>query len=168
MTAYANLHIAFEQMRVKALAHLRGSPIPDGPSRVTSESPRVLVLGPENSGKTSACKVLVNYAARSRMGWVPVLVNTDPREVSRSLSLPFPSLHFSSVLLNYATCVGRMGSPRSDHRRTRRCTYHHTQRVTSTWSSSELSTYYQSIQRAPSAGVLLWTYGRAEESSVVG
>lgn len=80
MSAYANLHIAFEQMRVKALAHLRGSPVHDGASRVPGESPRVLVLGPENSGKTSACKVLVNYAARSMGGWVPVYVNTDPSE----------------------------------------------------------------------------------------
>lgn len=131
MTAYANLHIAFEQMRVKALAHLRGSPIPDGPSRVTSESPRVLVLGPENSGKTSACKVLVNYAARSRMGWVPVLVNTDPREggwavpgaitaapvaapiTTPSASLPLgaaassaPTINPSNALLPLVYCYG--------------------------------------------------------------
>ncbi|PPQ93281.1 hypothetical protein CVT25_015279 [Psilocybe cyanescens] len=79
MRTYANLHIALEQMRVRALRQIRGSPVP---SHDTSKSdpPRVLVLGPEHSGKTTVCKILTNYAVRSGQGWSPFLVNVDPSE----------------------------------------------------------------------------------------
>ncbi|KAG6854548.1 Cleavage polyadenylation factor subunit clp1 [Blastosporella zonata] len=77
MAAYANLHIAFEQMRVRALAAARGSP-PRGDE--PNDPPRVLVLGPENSGKTTVSKILVNYAVRAGQGWTPLLVNVDPNE----------------------------------------------------------------------------------------
>ncbi|KAF8919363.1 hypothetical protein CPB85DRAFT_1373536 [Mucidula mucida] len=62
MKAYGNLHIAFEQMRVRALAELRDAP---GRTDYRNQPPRVLVLGPSNSGKTTVCKILVNYAVRS-------------------------------------------------------------------------------------------------------
>ena len=82
MAAYANLHIAFEQMRVRALRVVHGSPPRgDDPSAIT-DPPRVLVLGPENSGKTTVCKILTNYAVRVGQGWSPLLVNLDPSEVS--------------------------------------------------------------------------------------
>jgi polyribonucleotide 5'-hydroxyl-kinase len=82
MAAYANLHIAFEQMRVRALSAIRGSPISeDGDPELNAEPPRVLVLGPENSGKTTVCKILTNYAVRASQGWSPLLVNVDPSEV---------------------------------------------------------------------------------------
>ncbi|KAJ6624529.1 Pre-mRNA cleavage complex II protein Clp1-domain-containing protein [Mycena sp. CBHHK59/15] len=80
MAAYANLHIAFEQMRVRALRDLRGSPVPDYDRDTPTDPPRVLVLGPENSGKTTICKILINYAVRAGQGWSPLLVNTDPSE----------------------------------------------------------------------------------------
>ncbi|KAJ4487672.1 Pre-mRNA cleavage complex II protein Clp1-domain-containing protein [Lentinula aciculospora] len=88
MSAYGNLHIAFEQMRVKALAKLHGSPVPESAHSTQSkpqadfsaEPPRVLILGPENSGKTSISKVLVNYAVRAGQGWSPILANVDPIE----------------------------------------------------------------------------------------
>ena len=90
MTAYANLHLAFEQMRLKAFRQARGdSPEPDEPDNgLPTEAPRVLILGPENSGKTSACKVLTNYAVRGVQEWSPILVNLDPSEVSLH-SAPF-------------------------------------------------------------------------------
>jgi polyribonucleotide 5'-hydroxyl-kinase len=82
MHAYANVHLALEKMRVRALSSHRGSPPPPGPDHeVDSEPPRVLVLGPENSGKTTVCKVLTNYAVRAGQGWRPMYVNTDPSEV---------------------------------------------------------------------------------------
>jgi polyribonucleotide 5'-hydroxyl-kinase len=81
MAAYANLHIAFEQMRVRALRTVHGSPIHDDDPAASVEPPRVLVLGPENSGKTTVCKILVNYAVRAGQGWSPLLVNVDPSEV---------------------------------------------------------------------------------------
>ncbi|KAF9077161.1 hypothetical protein BDP27DRAFT_1379573 [Rhodocollybia butyracea] len=69
MAAYGNLHIAFEQMRVRTLAKLRGSPVPEAPT--AADPPRIMVLGPENSGKTTICKTF---------GWSPILVNLDPNE----------------------------------------------------------------------------------------
>ncbi|KAJ7221034.1 Pre-mRNA cleavage complex II protein Clp1-domain-containing protein [Mycena haematopus] len=80
MAAYANLHIAFEQMRVRALRDLRGSPVPEYERDKPTDPPRVLVLGPEHSGKTTICKLLINYAVRAGQGWSPLLVNTDPAE----------------------------------------------------------------------------------------
>ncbi|KAG6860579.1 Cleavage polyadenylation factor subunit clp1 [Termitomyces sp. Mi166 len=80
MAAYANLHIAFEQMRVRALRVVHGSPSRgDDPSAIT-DPPRVLVLGPENSGKTTVCKILINYAVRAGQRWSPLLANVDPSE----------------------------------------------------------------------------------------
>ncbi|KAI0672749.1 Pre-mRNA cleavage complex II protein Clp1-domain-containing protein [Trametes maxima] len=81
MAVYANVHIALEQMRVRSLALARGEPLSpgeggDGPS----DSPRVLILGPENSGKTTVCKTLINYTVRTGQDWTPMLVNVDPSE----------------------------------------------------------------------------------------
>ncbi|KAG7448081.1 uncharacterized protein BT62DRAFT_930162 [Guyanagaster necrorhizus] len=80
MNAYGNLHVAFEQMRVRALQTLSGSLPPDTKSDVNAEPPRVLILGPENSGKTSVCKILVNYTVRAGQEWTPLLINLDPNE----------------------------------------------------------------------------------------
>lgn len=79
MAAYANVHTVFEQRRVRALQAIHGSPLSDGDSG-PSDPPRALVLGPENSGKTSVCKILVNYAVRTGQDWSPILVNVDPNE----------------------------------------------------------------------------------------
>ncbi|KAJ3517404.1 hypothetical protein NLJ89_g521 [Agrocybe chaxingu] len=79
MRTYANLHIALEQMRVRTLRQIRGSPPPPGDTS-KSDPPRVLVLGPDHSGKTSVCKLLTNYAVRAGQGWSPFLVNIDPSE----------------------------------------------------------------------------------------
>jgi len=84
MRIYSNLHLALEQMRVRA--SMNSHP---GRSQPPSDPPRVMVIGPEHSGKTSLCKLLVNYAVRAGQGWRPMLVNVDPSEVSyRPLSLP--------------------------------------------------------------------------------
>jgi polyribonucleotide 5'-hydroxyl-kinase len=82
MAAYANLHIAFEQMRVRALRSIHGSPNSEDDSSANADPPRVLVLGPENSGKTTVCKILINYAVRAGQDWSPMLINVDPSEVS--------------------------------------------------------------------------------------
>jgi polyribonucleotide 5'-hydroxyl-kinase len=83
MATYANLHIAFEQMRVRALNAVHGSPNSDDDSdaNANAEPPRVLVLGPENSGKTTMCKIITNYAVRAGQDWSPLLVNVDTSEV---------------------------------------------------------------------------------------
>ncbi|KAG9318596.1 hypothetical protein JVU11DRAFT_689 [Chiua virens] len=86
MATYANLHFAFEQMRVRALRDLHGSPPSDDDQHVNAEPPRVLILGPENSGKTSISKILTNYAVRVAQNWSPLLVNLDPAQGAWSIS----------------------------------------------------------------------------------
>lgn len=97
MTAYASLHIAFEQMRVRALAAIHGSPVSDNDDDANTEPPRVLVLGPENSGKTTVCKILANYAVRAGQGWAPLLANVDTSEVTFPV-FSFLDLHFTHIL----------------------------------------------------------------------
>ena len=80
MRTYANLHVALEQMRVSALCHIRGISVPPR-EKSNWEPPRVLVVGPEHSGKTTVCKILTNYAARAGQNWSPFFVNVDPSEV---------------------------------------------------------------------------------------
>ena len=87
-----NLHHAFEQMRVKALSASRNSPSLDGGDSSSSEPPRVLIMGPDNAGKTTACKILTNYAVRAGQGWRVMLVNVDSGEVhSPPCFIPNPS-----------------------------------------------------------------------------
>lgn len=111
MGAYANLHLVFEQMRIRARRAERGA-TPDfdlegggagsgepagnnaatgvGASRdhhpdegdLNYDPPRVLVIGPEHSGKTTACKILSNYAVRGMGACSPIYINLDPAEVS--------------------------------------------------------------------------------------
>ena len=81
MSAYVNLHLVFEHMRVRSLAKLRGSPVPEDAGGIPDGPPHVLVFGPEDAGKTTACKILVHYAVRAGQDWQPILVNVDPSEV---------------------------------------------------------------------------------------
>ncbi|KAG7092739.1 Cleavage polyadenylation factor subunit clp1 [Marasmius oreades] len=102
MTAYGNLHIALEQMRVRALAKFRGSPEPEARSTdAPAEPPRVLVLGPENAGKTTLCKILINYAVRAGQAWSPLLVNVDPGEATSAAP---GALSATSVYSPLPTC----------------------------------------------------------------
>ncbi|TDL25011.1 Clp1-domain-containing protein [Rickenella mellea] len=113
MDPYINLHLAFEQMRVKALRKQRNSPTPDdADGGVPADSPRVLVLGPENAGKTTACKILTNYAVRTGQGWCPMLVNIDPSEggwtvpgtiSACAVSMPIPTSSPANPLGSSAT-----------------------------------------------------------------
>ncbi|CAE6428002.1 unnamed protein product [Rhizoctonia solani] len=72
MVPLINIHTAFEQMRIRAHRALTTNQ----PETAKLRPPRVLVLGPENSGKTSACKIWCNYAIRGR-NWCPTLINLD-------------------------------------------------------------------------------------------
>ncbi|KAG8760525.1 Cleavage polyadenylation factor subunit clp1 [Ceratobasidium sp. 428] len=76
MVQLINIHTAFEQMRVQAHRALTAGQ----PLIAKSRPPRVLVVGPENSGKTSACKTWCNYAVRGGRGWCPTLINLDVAE----------------------------------------------------------------------------------------
>ena len=111
MSTYANIHFAFEQMRVRALRDLHGSPPSDDDQHAITEPPRVLILGPENSGKTSISKILTNYALRVAQNWSPLLVNLDPAQV-RPLSLPrlpFASHHAPGRVVDSRDNLSRRG-----------------------------------------------------------
>ncbi|KAJ0425589.1 mRNA cleavage and polyadenylation factor clp1 [Aspergillus carlsbadensis] len=65
MVEYANIHFALETLRHEAKA-------------TGKDGPRVLILGPEDAGKTSLSKILTAYAVKA--GRQPVVVNLDPTE----------------------------------------------------------------------------------------
>lgn len=93
LPALSNLHLALEAQRLRAhryqLNRLRreGSIEPgqsedeEWEDEGLEDNPRVMVLGPEGSGKTSVCKTLVNWSVRAGKNWSPVFVNLDPSEV---------------------------------------------------------------------------------------
>ena len=65
MTQYANTHFALEKLRDEAKQNRQ-------------DGPRVLIVGPTDSGKTSLVKLLTAYAIR--MGRQPMVINTDSKE----------------------------------------------------------------------------------------
>lgn len=75
MVTYMNVHFALENLRSTiAAARARA---PEGEETVVG-GPRVLILGPDNAGKTSLIKMLTTYATRAERS--PAVVNLDPRE----------------------------------------------------------------------------------------
>lgn len=73
LVSYLNLHMRLEGLR--AAAATRGPP---------AMGPRVMVVGPASSGKTSLVRTLTGWATRA--GQQPLVVNTDPAQ--GMLSLP--------------------------------------------------------------------------------
>ena len=84
MTAYTNLHFALEKQRGMASE----SP--------TVQGPRVMIIGPENAGKTSLVKILTAYAVRQ--GRKPAVVNLDPKEGVLSLPGTLSATSFSTIM----------------------------------------------------------------------
>lgn len=83
MPFYANLHFAFENIRQSPSAASNDSSAPEPTNTATKapkvqSAPRVLVIGPQDSGKTSLCKVLVSYDCKR--GRTPLFINLDPLE----------------------------------------------------------------------------------------
>jgi polyribonucleotide 5'-hydroxyl-kinase len=72
MYQYSNTHFALEDLRNQA-------EISTG-----TTGPRVLLVGPENAGKTALAKILTAYAVKQERR--PVMVSLDPRE--GTLSIP--------------------------------------------------------------------------------
>lgn len=83
MISYANLHFALEQVRDQAI-------------RNEADGPRVLLLGPDNAGKTSLAKLLTAYATKS--GRQPLTVNLDPKEGMLSMPGTLTAATFSSII----------------------------------------------------------------------
>ncbi|KAF1362702.1 Clp1-domain-containing protein [Lizonia empirigonia] len=85
MMTHANLHFALEMLRDKSVT-----------SNSIEAGPRVLVVGAENSGKTSLVKTLTSYAVKS--GRQPMVVNLDPRQGMLSVPGSFSAAAFSSIV----------------------------------------------------------------------
>ena len=67
MHSYLNVHDTLEARRQAVQAAEAGGGGGDGSSVRASEGPRVFVVGPTDSGKSSLCKILINYAGAR--GW---------------------------------------------------------------------------------------------------
>ncbi|CAO2654898.1 Nn.00g116310.m01.CDS01 [Neocucurbitaria sp. VM-36] len=85
MMSCANLHFALESLRDKSVG-----------SGTVEMGPRVLVVGPENSGKTSLVKTMTSYAVKS--GRQPMVVNLDPRQGMLSVPGSFSAAAYSSIV----------------------------------------------------------------------
>jgi polyribonucleotide 5'-hydroxyl-kinase len=83
MVQYVNTHFALENARVAAQAN-------------NGMGPRVLLVGPENSGKTSLIKMLTAYAIKS--GRQPIVANLDPQQAILSVPGALTASTFASLL----------------------------------------------------------------------
>ena len=83
MDSYANLHFALENLRQLS-------------TRDNTLGPRVLVVGPENAGKTTLVKILAAYATRS--GGEPLVVNLDPKEGMLSVPGTMSAVALESII----------------------------------------------------------------------
>ena len=83
MISYVNTHFALENLRQAAVEN-------------RTLGPRILILGPENAGKTTLVKILASYATRT--GYQPAVVNTDPKEGLLSIPGTLSTLVLDSVI----------------------------------------------------------------------
>jgi len=89
--AFVNTHAQLEALRDEAISNL-------------GQGPRVMVVGPPESGKSTLCKTLVAYACK--VGRTPLVVDLDPMDNSVSVpgSLAVAPMHQSAVSVEtYAT-----------------------------------------------------------------
>ncbi|WRT68306.1 uncharacterized protein IL334_005282 [Kwoniella shivajii] len=94
-----NLHLALERNRILAKRYLFNK----GSSEVV-RGPRVMVVGPPSSGKTTVVKNLVNLALSTGMGWTIGVAGLDPSSPSNLIpgtvsiatpSHPIPTHHLA-------------------------------------------------------------------------
>ena len=161
MSVYANVHIALEQMRVRALAAVRGSPVPEdeGDDTVSTDPPRVLVLGPENSGKTTVCKILANYAVRAGQDWVPAYVNVDPSEVGPIVRMVLYRIIHNSYTRICPMSMAHAGSlecPWGDIRGTYHCAYPDVFARVCPWLYRDVRPEPRLLKRFATPFVLVW------------
>ncbi|KAI5806749.1 Pre-mRNA cleavage complex II protein Clp1-domain-containing protein [Peziza echinospora] len=92
MTAYTNLHFALEKQRGRVAEESQQQQY----NRAPIPGPRVLIVGPVDSGKTTLTKILTGYAIRH--GRKPCVVNLDPREGVLSLPGTLTATTFSTIM----------------------------------------------------------------------
>ena len=78
MNSYINTHSALQQLRKKASDTVRV------PGVYASQGPRALIVGPNDSGKSTLAKILCNYAVRSLHQ--PIFIDLDPS--NNQISIP--------------------------------------------------------------------------------
>jgi polyribonucleotide 5'-hydroxyl-kinase len=83
MVQYMNTHFALEKLRDEA-------------SHSKQDGPKVMIVGPHDSGKTSLVKLLTAYAIK--MGRDPMVINTDSREGLLSVPGTLTATPFSSII----------------------------------------------------------------------
>ncbi|KAI9795657.1 MAG: Cleavage polyadenylation factor subunit clp1 [Piccolia ochrophora] len=83
MVSYANTHFAIDRLRQEAAS-------------VGREGPRVLVVGPDNAGKSTLVKILTGYATKD--GRQPIVINLDPRDGLLSVPGSLTATAFSSII----------------------------------------------------------------------
>ncbi|EED23031.1 mRNA cleavage factor complex II protein Clp1, putative [Talaromyces stipitatus ATCC 10500] len=84
MIEYSNVHFGLETLRQEAQ------------NEGGKDGPRVLILGPENAGKTTLTKILTGYA--TKMDRQPIVVNLDPTEGMLSVPGTLTATAFRSML----------------------------------------------------------------------
>jgi len=70
MVVYVNTHAILDARRARARATAA-----QGGDLEASQGPRVIVVGPTDSGKSTLCKMLLSWAAK--LGWKPTYVDLD-------------------------------------------------------------------------------------------
>ncbi|TVU33077.1 hypothetical protein EJB05_24862 [Eragrostis curvula] len=70
MVIYVNTHAILDARRARARAAAAQGGDPEA-----SQGPRVIVVGPTDSGKSTLCKMLLSWAAK--IGWKPTYVDLD-------------------------------------------------------------------------------------------
>lgn len=83
MNSYLNLHFKLTSLRATA-------------ERSHTDGPRVMVVSPPTTGKTSLVRTLAAYA--TRMGAQPLVVNADPKEGMLTLPGTLSASVFASVM----------------------------------------------------------------------
>ena len=83
MVEYANVHFALENLR-------------DQNRLQNCTGPRLLILGPENAGKSSLAKILTGYAIRGARA--PVVANLDPKEGVMSVPATLTATVFKTLM----------------------------------------------------------------------
>lgn len=83
MFEYIGVHFALEALRTEA-------------RRLGREGPRVLLLGPDDAGKSSLAKTLTGYA--QKQAWSPVVVDLDIKEGSMSIPGTMTATVFNTLM----------------------------------------------------------------------